>query len=98
MNEISVFHFVILCLGVYRLTGVIVDDVVLNRARLWLWKKFPPENEGIGYIFTCTACASIWASTLLILLYTISNSTALVVGSILAASAVVRLLTALVDR
>lgn len=85
-------------MAVYRLTLVIVEDVILNRARTWLWKKFPPENEGLGFIVTCTACSSIWTSTLMILMYTINQGTAMVVGGILAASAVVRLLTALVNH
>ena len=98
MTDISIFHFVLLALASYRLTEVVVEDVVLNRVRLKIWKKFPPENEGIGYLFTCTKCASIWTSALLVLMYTINQGTAIVIGSILAVSAIVRLLTALVDH
>jgi hypothetical protein len=98
MTDISIFHFAILALASYRLTGVVVEDVILNRVRSLIWKKFPPENEGIGYIITCVKCTSIWTSALLVLLYTIDQGTAIVIGSILAVSAVVRLLTALVDH
>jgi hypothetical protein len=98
VTDISVFHLAVLGLAAYRLTGVIVEDVVLNRFRLWVWKKFPPENEGLGYLLTCSKCASIWTASLLVALYTISTSTAMFVGGILAVSAIVRLLTALVDH
>lgn len=98
MTDISLFHFAILALASWRLAGVVVEDVVLNRLRLKIWKKFPPEDEGLGYLITCMKCASIWTSVLLVVLYTISESTAMIVGGILAASAVARLLTALADN
>ena len=89
MND--VFDFVILSLAAFRLTRLITTDVILDKLRERVWKKYPPENGGLGYLITCDWCTSIWVSSLLVLLYKISSEPTVVAASALAISGIVGL-------
>jgi hypothetical protein len=89
MND--VFDFVILSLAAFRLTRLITTDVILDKLRERVWKKYPPENGGLGYLITCDWCTSIWVSSLLVLLYKISSEPTVVAASVLAISGIVGL-------
>jgi len=58
-------------IAAYRLTRVVLYDHVLDSARAWVWKRFPPENGGIGYLLTCPWCMGFWVSSLLVIAYII---------------------------
>lgn len=94
MSEISALEFVILALGVFRLTRIVTTDVVLNKLRERVWKKYPPENGGIGYLITCDWCSSIWTASLVAVMYTIFPVPVFAVMCVLALSAVAGALTA----
>lgn len=66
---IPVIDYVILALAVYRLTRIITTDVILEKAREWIWKRSPAHRNGIGYLITCTWCTSIWTSSLVMSMY-----------------------------
>lgn len=87
-------EFVILALATFRATRLIIADTVFSRIRDGIWKKFPPENGGIGYLITCEWCTSIWVASLLVLLYMIWPTPVIAGASILALSAI----TGLINR
>jgi hypothetical protein len=94
MTNISALEFIILALGVFRLTRIITTDAVLNSLRERIWKKYPPERGGIGYLITCDWCSSIWTSSLVVVMYTIFTAPVFAVMCVLALSAVAGALTA----
>lgn len=98
MENITFIHLVVLGLGAFRLTRLMTTDVILNPVREWIWKKSPPSQSGIGYLITCDWCSGIWASSLLVVLYTISVSLAMTVGGVFALAALVGILTAHVEK
>jgi hypothetical protein len=63
----TLIELVILGLATYRLTRLIIDDVILEFIRNWVWKRFPPHTSKIGYLFTCTWCMSIWVASFVVL-------------------------------
>lgn len=89
MND--VFHFAILALASFRLTRLVTTDVVFDKLRERIWKKFPPEKGGVGYLITCDWCTSIWSSSLLVLLYKIVEEPTILAASALAISGIVGL-------
>ena len=92
--NISVLNFIILALGTFRLTRIITTDVVLNAVRDKIWKKYPPENGGLGYLITCDWCTSIWTATPIVIGYTIVPDITIAVTCVLALSAITGLVTA----
>jgi hypothetical protein len=88
----QLLDYVILSLAVYRLTRLITTDVILNKYREKIWNKYPIENEGIGYLITCDWCTSIWASSLVVAMYTIAPDIAIAVWSVFALSAIAGLM------
>lgn len=91
---ISALDATILALAVFRVTRLITTDVVLEKLRNKVWSKFPPERGGVGYMITCTWCASVWVASLFVLSYMISTRSTIVVAGIFALSAV----AGLIDR
>jgi hypothetical protein len=85
--------YIIMALAVFRITRLVTTDVVLNKVRDKIWKKFPPEDEGIGYLITCDWCSSIWVSTLVLSVYRIAPTPVIAVLGIFALSAVTGLLS-----
>lgn len=51
-------------LATKRLARLAVDDTIMQPVRVKIWEKSPPEKIGVGYVFTCHACSSVWAAAL----------------------------------
>lgn len=81
--------FIIFSLAVYRLTRILIEDVIFDTPRNAIWKRFPPETTKIGYLFTCYWCLGLWTSGLMVVLYLLIPAVALAIALILAISAVV---------
>ena len=96
VQEISIFYYVIFALASYRLTRLLVVDVVFEPLREKVWTKFPPSTK-LGYLFTCMWCMSIWATLALILLALVVPPLAYVVSLVLSISAIVGLVAARLD-
>jgi hypothetical protein len=89
---------IITALAAYRLTRFIVQDELISSLRNRLWKKFPPETNKFGYLFTCVWCMSIWTASLLVLSSIIMPTITFYACLVLALSAIVGLLTAYENR
>lgn len=81
-------------LATYRLSKVFVDDQILNGFRNLLWRRFPPETNKFGYLFTCMWCMSIWTASLIVVSSIIIPTITLYVCLVLALSAIAGLLAA----
>jgi len=44
----------------YRLTRLVVQDVIAAPAREKIFAKYPPHDRSWSYVLTCPWCASIW--------------------------------------
>jgi hypothetical protein len=84
---------IILSLATIRITRLITTDTIFSSAREKFWKRFPPEKSMYGYLLTCNWCSSIYASTLVMSMYKITEGPALFVSSILALSCVAGFVT-----
>jgi hypothetical protein len=91
MNQ--TLEYVILSLAVFRLTRLVTTDTILEKPRELIWRKSPPEKNGIGYLVTCNWCTSIWASSLVFSMYKIATEPTMFVCSILALSGVAGIIT-----
>ena len=58
----------VLFLATRRITGLVVDDTIFNRARDQVWDAYPPETSLVGYFLTCRRCSSIWAALIVLIL------------------------------
>jgi hypothetical protein len=96
VTEVTFFTYIILVLASYRLTRLLVIDVIFEPLREKVWKKFPPSTK-LGYVFTCMWCMSIWAALFLILLFLALPLLAYVVSLILSISAIVGVIAARLD-
>ena len=96
VQEISIFYFIIFTLASYRLTRLLVIDVIFEPVREKVWKKFPPSTK-FGYVFTCMWCMSIWATLSLILLALVVPPLAYVVSLVLSISAIVGVIAERLD-
>lgn len=52
-------------LATYRISKLVVEDVVFETPREAIFRRFPPESTKIGYFFTCYWCTGMWVATLL---------------------------------
>jgi len=95
--EITAVNFIILALGAYRMTHIITTDAIADGFRGWVWSKFGPTTK-IGYLITCNWCTGFWVSLLFVAGASILPQLTLVVSLVLAISAVIGLLSALVER
>ena len=95
--DITAVTFAILALGAYRMTHLITTDAIADGFRNWVWSKFPPMTK-IGYLITCNWCTGMWVSLLFVAGASILPQLTLVVSLILAISAVIGLLSALIER
>ncbi len=48
------------CLATYRVTRLVVDDVITAGVREKIFEKYPPHDRSWSYALTCMWCASIW--------------------------------------
>jgi len=97
-QNMSVLHFVILALFVYRLTRALVYDDVFSVFREWVWSHRPPEISYVGFFLTCPWCVSMWAALPVVLFYALFPSMTILVGCIFALSALAGLITARLDQ
>ena len=95
--EITAVNFIILALGAYRMTHIITTDAIADGFRNWVWSKFPPMSK-IGYLITCNWCTGFWVSLLFVVGASILPQFTFVVSLVLAISAVIGLLSALIER
>ena len=95
--NIDVLEFIILALAAYRLSRVIIEDVVLEKFRDLIWNRYG-SSTGIGYFITCYWCVGFWFSSLLVLLFIIVPIPTIAVSLVLALSAVTGIIAARVDR
>ena len=95
--EITAVTFVVLALGAYRMTHIITTDAIADGFRNWVWSKFPPMTK-IGYLITCNWCTGFWVSLLFVVGASILPQFTFVVSLVLAISAVIGLLSALIER
>jgi hypothetical protein len=95
--NIDLAHVVILSLAVYRITRLIVEDIVLEKARNLVWSKFP-HTHGLGYLITCYWCTSFWVSSLIVIAYTIVPVAVVAVGLVMALSAITGLIAAWLEK
>lgn len=95
--EITVLTFIILALAAYRLTHVITTDAIADGFREWVWSKYPPETK-IGYLITCNWCTGLWVSVLFVAGILLLPQMTFVVSLVLAISAAIGLLSALIER
>ena len=76
---------VILSLAVIRITRLITTDTVFNSIRERIWKRYPPST-GPGYLITCNWCSSIYAASLVVLMYRIAPDYTIIGSTVLAMS------------
>jgi hypothetical protein len=94
---IDPFVYIILALGAYRATRLVITDEITEPIRNWIWKKWPPSTK-FGYLFTCNWCTGMWVSTMLVVGYLLVPTVAYVVSLVLSISAIVGLVSAHLDR
>lgn len=97
LRGISAVELVILILGVYRLTRLVVQDTILEQVRDWIWNRWG-YDRGIGYLISCYWCTGFWFASLAVILYTIVPVPTLAVMLVLAISAAVGIIAARMDR
>lgn len=47
-------------LATYRLTRLVVEDVITAPAREKIFDKYPPHDRSWSYALTCPWCVSVW--------------------------------------
>lgn len=47
-------------LATYRLTRLVVEDVITAPVREKIFEKYPPTEDKWSYALTCPWCASVW--------------------------------------
>jgi hypothetical protein len=48
-------------LATKRLVRLITEDKITEDARVWLFDRWPPEENRLTYLLTCERCLSVWA-------------------------------------
>lgn len=94
----SLFAFILLVLGSFRITRFVVKDYLFSPVRDRIWDRFPPESTKLGYFFSCPWCVGFWSSLGVGFWYTIMPSQTLWFCIVLAMSTLVGWLTAFDDR
>lgn len=88
MNKLA--DFVITALATYRLSKLVMQDVITEDLRDKYWDKFP-RNTKMGYLLTCPWCVSIWTAGAIVGAKKVSPALGELLANTLAASAVVGL-------
>lgn len=95
---IDLVSLVVLGLATFRIARFLVIDELFSGARNRLWKKFPPETNKFGYLFTCMWCMSVWTASLLVISRIIMPTITLYICLVFALSAIAGLLAAYEDK
>lgn len=93
----NALDYIILGLAVYRITRLVTTDTILEKFREFVWRKSPPEKNGIGYLITCNWCTSIWVSSLVFSMYKMMTEPTIFVCSIFALSGVAGIIASRVE-
>ena len=56
----TAIEFVVVSLGVFRLSRLVVDDDITLPLRAWLFHKFP--SDWIVSLLSCVWCSGFWIS------------------------------------
>lgn len=95
--EVNLVTLVLVVLAAYRATRFLVEDVLFDPVRNWVWKRFPPSTK-FGYLFTCYWCMSFWVALAFVILLILLPDFTFVVSLVLAISALVGLIQSRVER
>lgn len=87
----TIVEFLLLALGVYRLTRLLIEDEILDTPRNKLLNRLKPGSK-LMYLATCYWCVSVYVAVLVVALYLLVPGPTLVVCAILAFSAVAGLI------
>lgn len=90
-------YFIMFALAAYRLTRLLIEDVVAEPLREFVWKRRPTSTK-IGYLFTCYWCMGMWVSGSWFIFWGIVPEVALVLSLILSISALIGLISAWTER
>lgn len=93
MTALTLATLAILGAGTYRISKLLIEDVIFDKIREKIFTKFPPETTNIGYFFTCYWCMSIWIGTLITLGYILGSTVMILVCLPFALSAIAGLLS-----
>ena len=80
-------------LATYRISKLLIEDVIFERPREAIFRRFPPESTKTGYFFTCYWCTSMWVATLLTIGFILIPSVMLFICLPFAISAIVGILS-----
>ena len=97
ISNLSLFHYVILALAVFRITRFFLVDELFSPVRNFIWDKLPPESSLTGYFLTCAWCMSSWISLAVVVFYLLFPSITLFLGCIFSLSAIAGLIAARLD-
>ena len=53
-------------LATKRLTRLLIEDVILEDFRETVFRKWDPAENKLGYLLTCSKCASVWLGALVV--------------------------------
>lgn len=93
MTDLTLIHFLLLALGTYRLTRLLVEDTIFEPIRERIFERYPPECSRFGYLFTCYWCMGFWISLLFVLCYILVPTATLIASLVLALSAITGLIS-----
>ena len=88
---------VVLALAAYRITRLLVEDVVFEPVREFIWKRKPVSTK-FGYLWTCYWCMGTWVSTFWFASWVIAPELVVVLSLILSISAIIGLISAWTER
>jgi hypothetical protein len=94
---IDPFTFILLALAAYRITRLLIQDEILAGPREALFNRLKPTSK-ITYFLNCYWCLGFWVSILVVLAYSLFPGVMIVVALVLAMSALVGIVDALLNR
>ena len=97
MGLFIVAMLLVLSLAGYRATRFIIEDTITEGIRNKIWSKFPPSTK-LGYLITCYWCTGFWVSLVLVTCFFAFPIVTLVVSLVLAISALIGIISALLER
>lgn len=90
-------EFAVYALAVYRICRFIIEDVIFEKLRNAIWKKFPPHTS-IGYLITCYWCTSVYVASLIVICSILVPSVVFIICLVFALSAVAGIISHILDR
>jgi hypothetical protein len=96
MVDISPFTLIVLSLAAFRITRLVIEDVIFESVREKIWKKFPPSTK-FGYLLTCYWCLGLWVSVVVFGCYLLAPSITFVVSLVLSISTIIGIISSRID-